>query len=162
VTYLGGQPATGNDFGSLLIMDRSGRSCSLPGSLRVAGLNRAGRRVTTVVRVRFAGSTVLSPRAWPVTAPAEGWTGKPGELVGIVGLQAEYRDGPAGIGNGLCTPLWVTPATWQIRLRAGQAIAARNADLASQFKLVPSGGLVTCRGKLGDAGQAAVGSPAFG
>src|SRR5690349_18826468 len=58
-TYLGGQPATGNDFGSLLIMDRSGRSCSLPGSLRVAGLNRAGRRVTTVVRIRFAGSTVL-------------------------------------------------------------------------------------------------------
>jgi hypothetical protein len=82
----------------------------------------------------------------------------PGELLGVIGLQAEYRDGPATVDNGLCTPLWVTPAIWRVALPDGQAMRTANADPSNSFKLVPSGGLVTCRGRLGGNVPATVGS----
>lgn len=129
LSYRGGEPATGNDFGTLLVRDRSGRACTLPGQLRVTGLNAAGRPVTNTVRFRL--DRVHS-----------------GELVGELGLQAEYRDGPATVDNGFCMPLWVIPAIWRVRLPDGHAITVPNADPSNSFKLAPSGGLVTCRGKL--------------
>jgi hypothetical protein len=43
LTYVGGEPATGNDFGTLLVTDRSTLACALRGPLRVTGVNRAGR-----------------------------------------------------------------------------------------------------------------------
>jgi hypothetical protein len=98
LTYIGGEPAT--DFGTLLVRDRSRHACALGGPVRVTGLNPAGRRVTSTVRFPFEGAAVLSPSAGPITRPPGG--GKPGgfapgELVGVIGLQAEYRDGPANV-----------------------------------------------------------------
>ncbi|MDR2983834.1 MAG: hypothetical protein LBV34_03240 [Nocardiopsaceae bacterium] len=80
-------------------------------------------------------------------------------MVGVIGLQAEYRDGPANVDSGLCTPLWVIPAMWRVRLPDGHTVTAPNADPGSSFKLAPSGGLVTCRGKLGGNVPASVSSP---
>jgi hypothetical protein len=161
LSYLGGEPATGNDFGTLLVRDRSGHSCALPGPLRVTGLNAAGFPVTTSATFPLDGTTVLSPGARPVAR--QSGNGKlsgmvPGELLGVIGLQAEYRDGPATVDNGLCTPLWVTPAIWRVALPDGQAMRTANADPSNSFKLVPSGGLVTCRGRLGGNVPATVGS----
>jgi hypothetical protein len=163
LSYLGGQPATGNDFGTLLVRDRSRRACALPGPLRVTGLDAAGLPVTDTVRFPLDGNTVLSADAGPITRrPGSGRLDgiSREELVGMVGLQAEYRDGPATVGNGLCMPLWVIPAIWRVMLPDGHAITTPNADPANSFKLAPSGGLVTCRGKLGASASATVGSPA--
>jgi len=160
LTFLGGEPATGNDFGTLLVRDRSRLACTLPAPLRVTGLDARGAPVTTTVRFPLVGTSVLSPSAGPITrttgARLKGIAS--GEQIGVLGLQAEYRDGPANVDNGLCTPLWVTPATWRVRLPDGQAIRTANEDPGNSFKLAPSGGLVTCRGKLGGDVPAAVGS----
>ncbi len=161
LSYLGGEPATGNDFGTLLVRDRSGDSCALPGPLRVTGLNAAGFPVTITVTFPLAGTTVLSPGAGPIARRADNGRLRgmaPGELLGVIGLQAEYRDGPAAVDRGLCNPLWVTPAIWRVALPDGQAIRAANADPGNSFKLVPSGGFVTCRGRLGGNVPATVGS----
>jgi hypothetical protein len=161
LTYLGGEPATGNDFGTLLVRDRSRHACALPAQLRVVGLDAAGARVTNTVRFPFEGNTILSPGAGPITRSTDGRLRGTafGELLGSIGLQAEYRDGPSNVDNGLCTPLWVSPATWRVNLPDGQAITASNSDPTNSFKLASSGGLVTCRGKLGGNVPATVGSP---
>jgi hypothetical protein len=80
--------------------------------------------------------------------------------VGVIGLQAQYRDGPATVDNGLCVPLWVIPAIWRVTPPDGHSIRTPNADPSNSFKLAPSGGLVTCRGRLGGGVPATVGSPA--
>ncbi|HEX2323234.1 MAG TPA: hypothetical protein VHJ18_30025 [Streptosporangiaceae bacterium] len=160
LTYLGGEPATGNDFGTLLVTDRSRHACALPGPLRVTGLDTRGVPVTSTVSFPLVGTNVLSPGAGPITRTRSGRLSgiASGELIGVLHLQAEYRDGPANVDNGLCTPLWVTPATWRVRLPGGQAITTVNSDLTNSFKLAPSGGLVTCRGQLGGDVPETVGS----
>jgi hypothetical protein len=55
--------------------------------------------------------------------------------------------------------MWVIPATWRVTLPDGQTIATPNADPSNSPKLAPSGGLVTCRGKLGGNVPATVASP---
>ncbi|HUZ51628.1 MAG TPA: hypothetical protein VMU94_03770 [Streptosporangiaceae bacterium] len=77
----------------------------------------------------------------------------------MLGLSAEYRDGPANVDRGLCAPLWVVPATWRVAFPGGGALTAANADPADPAKLVPSGGFVTCHGELGRVGPAAVAWP---
>jgi hypothetical protein len=160
LTYLGGEPATGNDFGTLLIRDRSTHACALPGPLRVTGLDAHGVAVTSTVRFPLVGTNVLSPGAGAITRATGGRLSgiASGELIGVLGLQAEYRDGPANVDDGLCTPLWVTPATWRVSLPDGQTIMTVNSDLTNSFKLAPSGGLVTCRGQLGGNVPGTVGS----
>jgi len=153
LSYLGGGPGAGNDFGTLLIRDISARPCTLKGPLQVTGLDGAGRPDTETVRDQVAGVTVLSPRAIQRQGTALG------ELVGVLVLGAEYRDGPATVDNGSCVPLWVIPTSWRILVPGGQYLTVANADRASPVKLVGSGGLVTCRGQLGAPGPAYVGSP---
>ncbi len=156
----GRRSGAGNDFGTLLISDRSSRPCTLGGPLRVAGLNRAGHRVTTAVRVPVAGVSVLSPGVGSVTrtsqGPLDGVT--PGDLVGMIVLRAEYRDGPARVDNGLCEPLWVVPASWRVTLPGSASLVAANRDRHNRG-LVRSGGFVTCRGGLGLAAPATVAYP---
>ena len=59
-----------------------------------------------------------------------------------------YRDGPASIDRGYCQPLWVTPAAWRIVLPGGTTVVIGNADPRNPG-LAPSGGLITCQGRLG-------------
>ena len=162
LTYLGGGPGAGNDFGTILIRDISGRACTLTGPLRITGLNTRGSPDTSSVRLGIAGSDVLSPRAGTITRPANPAAAlvgvHPGELTGQVELIAEYRDGPPSVNHGLCAPLWVIPATWRVRIPDG-ILSVANRDPVGHDKLVPSGGLVTCRGRLGGYDPATVAPP---
>ena len=158
LSYLGGEAGAGNDFGTLLISDRSSRACTLRGPLRVTGLRRAGQPVTNTVRFALAGATVLSPGVGTISRDSPG--GKliglaPGDLTGSIMLQAEYRDGPANVDNGLCAPLWVVPASWRVTLPDSRSLVVANVDRHNRG-LVRSGGFVTCRGKLGGVSPATV------
>ncbi len=125
-------------------------------------LDAAGHPVTRTVSFPLAGVAVLSAGSGPVTrtgrAGASGGV-KPGELTGALRLEAEYRDGPANAGRGLCTPLWVVPATWRLAFPGGRTLTVANTDPGDPARLVPSGGFVTCRGRLGRVGPATVAWP---
>lgn len=162
LSYLGGGPGAGNDFGTVLVRDASPRACALAGPLMVTGLDGQGRPVTPAIRSQVVGETVLSPRVGKVTRQAR--TGdlaglQPGQMVGLLELVAEYRDGPARVDGGICAPLWVVPAAWRIGFADGHALTVRNADPKNPVKLVASGGFVTCRGQLGLAQPGYVGFP---
>lgn len=58
--------------------------------------------------------------------------------------------GPASVGHGYCQPLWVIPAAWPIVLPGGTRVVTRNTDPRNRG-LAPSGGLITCQGRLGAA-----------
>lgn len=150
LTYLGGESGAGNDFGTILVRDVSDRACTLAGPLRLTGLDAAGRSVTRSVRYPVSGVAVLSPDAGPVSRPERSLGGLsgvlPGELTGILPLAAEYRDAPTQ--DGRCNPFWVIPAAWRIILAGGGTLTVPNADRHDPARLVPSGGLVTCRGQL--------------
>ncbi|HEX5190015.1 MAG TPA: PASTA domain-containing protein [Streptosporangiaceae bacterium] len=158
LSYLGGGAGAGNDFGTLLIGDRSSRPCTLTGPLHVSGLDLAGRKVTATVGYPVTGVAVLSPGIGTVARSSPGGTGTgmhPGDLTGVSTLRAEYRDGPAGVDRGLCAPLWVVPASWRVTLAGGTSLVVANINRHDRG-LVPSGGLVTCRGRLDGAGSATV------
>ena len=158
LSYLGGGAGAGNDFGTVVIRDVSSRPCTLTGPVLATGISQSGRAVTRTLRMNVRGTAVLSPDAGPVRWRAPGrLTGtRPGELAGLVTLAAEYRDGPADVDNGDCSPLWVIPATWRIGLPDGTLTVA---NAASVPLLSTSGGLVTCRGQLDLAQPAVVGAP---
>jgi hypothetical protein len=63
------------------------------------------------------------------------------------------------VHSGYCQPFWVVPVTWRIALPGGGALAAPNVDARNPIRLVRSGGLVTCQGRLGIAGPVTVGPP---
>ncbi len=162
LSYLGGEPGTGYDFGTVLVRDTSSRACTLAGPVRLTGLDAAGHPVTRTVSFPLAGVAVLSAGAGPVTrAGRSGAPGgvTPGELTGALRLEAEYRDGPAHADRGLCTPLWVVPATWRVAFPGGRTLTLPDADPGDSAKLVSSGGFVTCRGRLGRVGPATVSWP---
>jgi hypothetical protein len=144
--YRGGEASAGNDFGTIVFRDAGAAPCRLAGAVSLTGLNAAGEPVTTTVTADVAGPGVLSPHAAPV--PAKAGPGV-GELVYGWTLQAEYRD-DAAASDGLCTTHWVIPATWRVVLSDGAAFTVRNADPGNRG-LSPTGGLVTCRGRLGFA-----------
>jgi hypothetical protein len=153
LSYLAGGAGAGNDFGAVLVSDASGRACTLSGPLRLTGLDLAGHPVTRSISFPVTGVAVLSPGAGPVS-PRVAVAGSPaaaarGAFVGTLSLAAEYRDGPVSVDNGYCAPLWIVPATWRLVLPGGQALTVPNIDRTGTGKLVPSGGLVTCRGQLG-------------
>ena len=144
LTYRGGGPSAGNDFGTLVISDTSARPCTLAGPLQVTGLGTAGQAVTVSVSFPVTGPAVLSP------------AGQADARVGQLVLVDDYRDDPA-TANGLCEPFWVVPATWRVVLPGGQSLSVANAAPANPIKLVPSGGFVTCSGEFFAAQQATVG-----
>jgi hypothetical protein len=152
LSYRGGGVGAGNDFGEIIFRDTAQQPCTLAGTVSVTGLNAAGGPVTATVTSAFAGPRVLSPHAAPVPA---GGTPAPGELAYGWVLQAEYRDGPATVHNGMCQPDWVIPASWLITLPRGATVVIPNADLRDPAPMTSGGGLVTCLGRLGAAGQPA-------
>lgn len=147
VSYRGGGFGAGNDFGTIVFRDTSTTPCRLAGPVTVTGLNATGRAVTSTAAATFAVPGVLSPGAPPIpehAAPAAG------ELAYGWTISAEYRDGPVSVSNGYCQPLWVIPATWRITLAGGATFLIRNADPYDRG-LSPTGGLITCQGRLGSA-----------
>jgi hypothetical protein len=155
LSYTGGGASAGNDFGSVIVRDSSARPCTLTGPLLVTGTGPGGRADTSTVRFRLSGVTVLSPGAGSAAAAGSG--NQAGGLVGVLGLAAEYRDGPTA--DGLCSPEWVVPAGWRVGYPDGQARIVANADPRDASRLVRSGGLVTCRGQLDTPAPAYVGTP---
>lgn len=147
--YRAGGPGAGNDFGTIIVRDVAGTPCRLAGQLRVTGVGPAGRPVTNTVTGSITGPGVLSPDA---ARSIDGAGSPPADLVYAWTLSAEYRDDPVA-PNGLCTAYWVIPATWRVRLPGGSYLTVPNADRGSPGRaLTPSGGLVTCRGRLGSTG----------
>jgi PASTA domain len=144
LSFRGGEPGAGNDFGSILFRDTGTAACLLAGTVTATGLSAAGGPVTTTVTATFPGGA-LTPDAAPVP---DGGSPAPGELVFILTLQAEYRDGPANVDNGMCQPDWVVPASWRIILAGSATVTVANTDPGNFDRLVPSGGLVTCLGRL--------------
>ena len=118
----------------------------------VTGLGPGGRPDTQAISEPVSGLGVLTPTA-SLTDP------RPGELIGIIQLLSEYRDGPAKVDRGYCQPLWVVPAAWRIALPGGGTLGGPNVDARNPFRLVRSGGLITCQGRLGTAGPVTVGPP---
>jgi hypothetical protein len=159
LTYFGGEPGAGNDFGMIGIRDISGQPCTLTGPLGVTGLNARGRAVTGTIRPDVAGTAVLSPHESQIIRGRGGRLAgvRPGEFLGEVPLSAEYRDGPSSVDNGYCERLWVVPATWRVVLPDGKALTVANADRSNPSKLVRSGGFVTCRGRMGEVQPVSVG-----
>jgi len=145
------QPGTGGTaLASVWIWNKSASACVLPGPLTVAGLDTAGRRVTTIVRLTIApGSPALSPDG---TGPS-----KPGRMP-AGGISASLLLIAAGThpGNSApsCTGHQIDPAAFRIALASGGSITAANASAARGPALTRDGGLMTCRGNL--AGQSPI------
>jgi len=159
LSFSGGVAGAGNMFGTVLVRDVSGQPCTLTGPLRLTGIDRAGRPVTRTLTFAVTGVAVLSPRTGPFSQRVI-FAGNPtqtarGAFVGQLHIVAEYRDAPNG---RYCSPLWVVPRSWRVVLPGGRALAVANGDRAGPgLKLVPSGGLVTCRGELAAERAATVG-----
>jgi len=161
ISYLGGGAGAGNDFGSVVVRDDSPRPCTLSGPLRLVGTSKEGRPVTQPVTFPVAGAAVLSPATGPlrqrITTVGRPRSAARGAFVVALALQAEYRDGPAGVDHGYCEPLWVIPAAWRVTLPDGHALTGANADRLNPAGFGGSGGgLVTCRGELGGIQPATV------
>ncbi len=150
--YRGGGAGAGNDFGGIVFRDEDPAPCQLAGTLTITGVSMAGRPVTSTLTAQAAPPEVLSPD----TARLRDGAGAPADsMVYYWALVAEYRDDAAS-PNGLCTTHQVIPAAWRVRLPGGFLVTVPNADIRSPSRLDSSGGLVTCRGRLGIAG-----GPAF-
>ncbi len=150
--YRGGGPGAGSDFGAIVFRDVGRAPCQLAGEVTVTGVTSSGQAVTSTVSAPVSPPGVLSP----ATARVRDTALPPlKSMLYVWSLIAEYRDDPAS-PNGLCTTHWVIPAAWRVRLPAGSAVLVPNADAGNPGRLDPSGGLVTCRGRL-----AALGGPAF-
>jgi hypothetical protein len=147
--YRAGGFGTGNDFGGIIISDIGPQPCRIAGRVQVTGLGADGRPVTNTVSASISPPGVLSPGAAPIPAFA---APPPGELVYYWLLAAEYRDGPPGVDHGYCQPLWVIPDAWRVSLADGTVFTVANADPPNASPMSPSGGLITCQGRLGADG----------
>lgn len=146
LTYRGGGAGTGNDMGTIVFRDSSGRACTLTGTVSATGLSAADVPDTATIKAAVAGPGLLSPHAAVVP---DGAAAPAGELVYGWLLVAEYRDGPASVDNGFCQPDWVIPASWRVTLPAGATVVVPNKDPDDVIGLHGAGGgLVTCRGQL--------------
>jgi len=146
--YRDGGLATGNDFGQIMVRDVAAAPCRLAGQLQLSGVDAAGRPVTSTISAAIAGPGVLEPDM----APVPDGSATPSGMLAFL-LSAEYRDDPTS-PDGLCLGHYVIPARWRARLPSGPVILVPNADSGSPFREHnSSGGLVTCRGRLGAMSQ---------
>jgi hypothetical protein len=53
LSYRGGEPGAGNDFGSIIFRDTGTAPCFLAGTVTATGLSAAGGPVTTTVTSTF-------------------------------------------------------------------------------------------------------------
>lgn len=141
LTYEGGGPGAGNDFGTIVIRDVQMLRCQLVGPIVVVGTTRGGRAVTTSVSYTVPAGLVLSAAAPPVPA---GGAPPVGEDVAQLVVSAEYRDGPFP-PSYLCKGHYVIPARWSLTLPGGvvNVVNASRGDMYRGF-----GSLVTCEGRL--------------
>jgi hypothetical protein len=153
LTYRGGGAGAGNDMGTIVFRDTSGRACRLTGTVAATGLSAAGAPDTATIKAAVASPGLLSPHAAPVP---DGAPAPAGELLYGWLLMAEYRDGPASVDNGFCQPDWVIPASWRVTLPGGATVVVPNKDPGDVIGLQgAAGGLVACRGQLDTAVQPA-------
>jgi hypothetical protein len=146
--YRAGGFATGHDFGVIILTNTGVGPCQLAGRIRATGLGPDGQPVTNTVAAWIEPPGVLTAHAAPI--PEHGGPA-PGELVYYWMFAAEYRDGPIGVDRGYCQPLWVIPAAWRVVFANAGTFIVRNTDLGSASPMTRSGGLITCRGRLGAA-----------
>jgi len=147
LSYRGGGTGAGSDFGVILFRDVAAGPCRLTGRLQVTGVSAASRPSTNSATATIAAPGVLTPNVQlvrdlaPVPPGVLAWT-----------LQAEYRDDPTS-PNALCAANYVIPVRWRVRLPDGSVVLVPNADAGNPLRLSSSGGLVTCRGRLGAVSQ---------
>lgn len=126
-------------------------ACRLPGPVVVAGLDAAGRRVTTAVRLTIAPRQfALTPDGRP---PGPRGRTPAGQLSAWLLLEA------AGIHHrgslaGACHGHQAGPAAFTVTLSFGGSITVPNASAAHGPALTRDGGLLTCQGRL--AGQSPI------
>ncbi len=146
------QPGTGGTGLAIIgVWDKSPVACWLHGPVVIAGLDAAGRRVTTAVRLTVA------PRQLALTPdgrqPDKRGRTPAGQLSAWLLLEAA---GTHHSGN----PAWschghqVDPAAFTIILSSGRAITVPNASATRGPALTRDGGLLTCHGRL--AGQSPI------
>ncbi len=135
--YYGGGPGTGNDFGTILVRDVGPRPCLLPGPIGVVGTDADGHDVTHRLSYPVAPGLVLSSRAPRVPIGEEPPLG---EVVGELGLSAEYRDGPYP-PSYLCVGHYVIPRFWRLSFLFG-TVTVRNASRDPGYPAFSS--LLTC------------------
>ena len=146
LTYRGGGAGAGNDMGTIVFRDTSGRACRFTGTVATTGLSAAGAPDTATIKATVVGPGLLSANAAVVP---DGASAPAGERVYGWLLMAEYRDGPASVDNGYCQPDWVIPASWRVTLPGGATVVVPNQDPGDAIGLHgAAGGLVTCRGQL--------------
>jgi hypothetical protein len=139
------EPGTGGTaLASVYLWDKSATACALRGPVTVAGLDTAGRQITTRVGFTIApGSPALSPSG---TGPGKNGRMPDGEVSASLLLIA------AGTHPGRSRPPWcgreVNPAAFRIVLASGGAIIMPNAGATPGPTLTRDGGLMTCRGNL--------------
>lgn len=147
--YVGGLASAGNDFGTIVIWDKSAAACALTSPIRIAGLNRRGHRVTRTERFHVAGRDVLTARG---SKPVHLLRLKHGEKAAFITLSAEYRDDLSGNG-GMCSARHqIEPARWLVTFatRGVRRVANRDPheDIPHLRTLPRNHGLLTCRGEL--------------
>jgi len=148
--YTGSAAGACNDFGSIVVWDKSGTACALPGPVRVTGLNRAGHRVTERQKLGVSGTDVLAAHgSGPLWSARRGTYYRRDDTVAVVVLAAEYRDDPAG-PDGLCTGHQIEAATWRVTLAsAAVGLVTNSYQHGPSVRTLPANhGLLTCRGEL--------------
>ena len=162
LAYRSAAAVRGSDYGSVVIRDTGPAPCTLTGLIRIQGITGTGRAVTNAFRSRIPATVILGPdaAAVPDNPPSPNVIPPPpAELAGAIWLYAEYRITPASPAGTLCRPHWITPAAWRITLPGNLAFTVPNADPGGPSPVVPSGGLVTCAGRLDDASLIYDGQP---
>jgi len=146
------QPGTGGTGVAIIgVWDKSPVACWLHGPVVIAGLDAAGRRVTTAVRLTVA------PRQFALT-PAGRQPGKrgrtpTGQLSAWLVLEAAGTHHP-GNSAWACPGHQVVPAVFTITLSSGGLMSVANASATRGPALSRDGGLLTCHGRL--AGQSPI------
>lgn len=134
--YRNGGNATESHFGSIDLLDVSGRPCTLEGRLELTGLDAAGRPATDTVSGRIAPGVVLSPGATVTTLDRD-----PAAAL-IAGV---YFSGNAAGANGLCYRHETIPVAWSLMLAGAGAAAALRIENGGPGA---GGSFFSCRGSL--------------
>ncbi len=162
LSYRAAAATRGSNYGSVVIRDTGPAPCTLTGRVRIQGISGTGHPVTNVFRSRLPATVILGPNAVPVpdNPPSPDVIPPPAaELAGAIWLYAEYRITPDSPAGTLCRPHWITPVGWRVTLPGNLSFTVPNADPGGPSPVVPSGGLVTCAGRLDDASLIYDGQP---
>jgi len=117
--YLGGEGSTQQLFGWFVLRDVASKACSLSGPFEFAGVDRAGRVVTTALHPQLSPTgMVLTPRARLTPQGRNAPIGEIEAALTVAGPECSMLD-PA---NAKHLP-WVKPARWVFRFPSGSVFA---------------------------------------